>query len=159
MEDNDLEVDEEDLQLIADFHRQRKFARAQQVSNQQSHGQTMRRPIPAADFTDALVMAGMTPDEAKERTRMRSRSRSRGRESMMEENTRKRERSTSGTKEKIRERSLGSPAARTKVAKLKKDSTKDRNREGRKGEGDHVITTKLPKHLFSGKAGFKRDRR
>ncbi len=27
MEDNDLEVDEEDLQLIADFHRQRKFAR------------------------------------------------------------------------------------------------------------------------------------
>lgn len=78
---------------------------------------------------------------------------------MKEDLNRKRGRSTSGTKEKIRDRSLGSPTSRSKAAKLKKDSTKDRNREGRKGEGDHVITTKLPKHLYSGKAGFKRDRR
>ncbi len=159
MEDNDLEVDEEDLEAIAEFHRQRKYARAKQIDTQQSHGQAMRRPIDAADFKDALVLAGMTPEQAEQRTSERAKSRSRGRESMIEEANRKRARSTSGTKEKIRERSLGSPVQRQKALKLRKDSSKERNREGKKGEGDRVVTTKMPKHLFSGKAGFKRDRR
>lgn len=96
MEENDLEVDEEDLQLIADFHRQRKFARQNQMETQQSHGQVecvvcviavvvqffqaVRRPIAASDFKEALVLAGMTPEQAEQRTRERSKSRSRGRE-------------------------------------------------------------------------------
>jgi len=39
-------------------------------------------------------------------------------------------------------------------------SRKDRNRDGRKGESDRHIASKMPKHLFSGKRGIgKTDRR
>ena len=50
------------------------------METQQSHGQAVRRPIAASDFKDALVLAGMTPEQAEQRARERSKSRSRGRE-------------------------------------------------------------------------------
>jgi nucleolar GTP-binding protein len=47
-----------------------------------------------------------------------------------------------------------------KVKKIERSSQVPRQRQARKGEGDHHIGTKMPKHLFAGKrkAG-KTDRR
>lgn len=47
-----------------------------------------------------------------------------------------------------------------KAVKLADKAQKLRNRMARAGEGDRVIQTKMPKHLFSGKRGVgKTDRR
>jgi len=47
-----------------------------------------------------------------------------------------------------------------KVKKIERSSQVPRQRLARKGEGDHHIGTKMPKHLFSGKrTGGKTDRR
>ncbi|KAF4695465.1 Nucleolar GTP-binding protein 1 [Perkinsus olseni] len=42
---------------------------------------------------------------------------------------------------------------------IKRQKQRRLARDARKGEGDHHIPEKKPKHLFSGKMGFKRDRR
>ncbi|EER05148.1 nucleolar gtp-binding protein, putative [Perkinsus marinus ATCC 50983] len=42
---------------------------------------------------------------------------------------------------------------------IKRQKQRRLARDAKKGEGDHHIPEKKPKHLFSGKMGFKRDRR
>ncbi|KAF4663198.1 Nucleolar GTP-binding protein 1 [Perkinsus chesapeaki] len=42
---------------------------------------------------------------------------------------------------------------------IKRQKQRRLARDARKGEGDHHIPEKKPKHLYSGKMGFKRDRR
>ena len=52
------------------------------------------------------------------------------------------------------------PEIRKKYKSLeKKTQAKTFNRMGKSGEADRHIGTKMPKHLFSGKRGFKSDRR
>lgn len=49
---------------------------------------------------------------------------------------------------------------KNKALKIADKKQKGRNRQGKAGEGDRVITTKMPKHLFTGKRGIgKTDRR
>lgn len=49
---------------------------------------------------------------------------------------------------------------KNKALKIADKKQKTRNRMGKAGEADRVITTKMPKHLFSGKRGMgKTDRR
>lgn len=51
-------------------------------------------------------------------------------------------------------------AQRNKALKLQDTAQRPRNRMAKAGEADRVITTKMPKHLFSGKRGIgKTDRR
>jgi hypothetical protein len=45
------------------------------------------------------------------------------------------------------------------VKMAKKIQAKQFNLRGLIGESDRFIGTKMPKHLFSGKSGFKNDRR
>lgn len=49
---------------------------------------------------------------------------------------------------------------RNKALQLADKAQKKRNKLAKAGEGDRVIHTKMPKHLFSGKRGIgKTDRR
>ncbi|KIY96763.1 hypothetical protein MNEG_11197 [Monoraphidium neglectum] len=55
---------------------------------------------------------------------------------------------------------LKDAAQRNKATKMGDRAQRLRNKAARIGEADRVITTKMPKHLFSGKTGRgKRDRR
>jgi hypothetical protein len=57
---------------------------------------------------------------------------------------------------------MGVPLLQQKldIIKLtKKVQAKAFNLRGLQGESDRFIGTKMPKHLFSGKSGFQRDRR
>jgi nucleolar GTP-binding protein len=46
-----------------------------------------------------------------------------------------------------------------KAVKLADQAQKVRNRQAKSGEGDRVINTKMPKHLFSGKRGIGKTER
>jgi nucleolar GTP-binding protein len=49
---------------------------------------------------------------------------------------------------------------KSKAVKLADLAQRKRNKQAKAGEGDRVIPTKMPKHLFSGKRGIgKTDRR
>ena len=51
-------------------------------------------------------------------------------------------------------------AMKQKAVKMSDQAQKKRNKLAKAGEGDRVINTKKPKHLFSGKRGIgKTDRR
>jgi nucleolar GTP-binding protein len=55
---------------------------------------------------------------------------------------------------------LKDASQRNKAQKLADRAQRLRNKQARAGEGDRVIQTKMPKHLFSGKRGKgKTDRR
>ncbi|XP_047075492.1 nucleolar GTP-binding protein 1-like [Lolium rigidum] len=99
----------------------------------QSRGRKRDRSLSRADGDD-MEVDGQHSDK-KLRTRSRSRSQSRP------------------MTEVVPGEGLRDSAQKKKAIKKSRDSTKNRNKEARKGEGDRIIPTLRPKHLFSGKRG------
>ncbi|XP_071692079.1 nucleolar GTP-binding protein 1 [Rutidosis leptorrhynchoides] len=119
---------------------------------------------------------GLDPSKAVERVRSKSRGRKRERSSdvggdvmdvdggsnkkMKRSLSMSRSRSRGPSKELVAGEGFKDMAMRTKAIKMSWDSGKKRNKEARKGEGDRIIPTLRPKHLFAGKRGKgKTDRR
>ena len=74
---------------------------------------------------------------------------------MMEKlhSSRSRSRSRSLAPERKRGSGLKNEEQRMKVQIMADKSQRSRNRQARKGEGDHHVPDLMPKHLFSGKRG------
>lgn len=141
--------------MIAQFHRKRNLGRMARAEKK-TRTLPQRRAIPVDSLKDAFVHAGMDADEADQRAHMRARSNSRGRELVREDRARKRSRSKSTGREAAKSRSLGSEDARKKVKQLEKASKIKRNREGRKGEGEHcdLRRARLLKHYAQAITSF-----
>ncbi|XP_047075477.1 nucleolar GTP-binding protein 1-like [Lolium rigidum] len=99
----------------------------------QSRGRKRERSLSRAEGDD-MEVDGQHSDK-KLRTRSRSRSQSRP------------------MTEVVPGEGLRDSDQKKKAIKKSRDSTKNRNKEARKGEGDRIIPTLRPKHLFSGKRG------
>ncbi|KAM0884667.1 hypothetical protein ACQ4PT_030832 [Festuca glaucescens] len=99
----------------------------------QSRGRKRERSLSRAEGDD-MEVDGQHSDK-KLRTRSRSRSQSRP------------------MTEVVPGEGLRDSAQKKKAIKKSRDSVKNRNKEARRGEGDRVIPTLRPKHLFSGKRG------
>ncbi|KAL4572830.1 hypothetical protein LXL04_019616 [Taraxacum kok-saghyz] len=120
-----------------------------------------------------LSSLGLDPSKAIERVRSKSRGRKRERSSDHmdmeidgDSNKKVRLRSTSRSRsrppvhEVVPGEGYKDSAMKIKAFKMGKSSVHKRNKEARKGEGDRVIPTLRPKHLFAGKRGKgKTDRR
>lgn len=118
-----------------------------------------------------LSSLGLDPSKAINRARSKSRGRKRersigneGADSMEvdgdQQNKKMRLRSRSMSRSRSKSRPPGEvvpgegfkdSAQKLKAIKISKSSSKNRNKEARKGEADRVIPTLRPKHLFSGK--------
>ncbi|KAK8453014.1 hypothetical protein SEVIR_5G212200v4 [Setaria viridis] len=119
-----------------------------------------------------LSTMGLDPSAALDRARSRSRGRKRerslsraagdvdgdgteidGQQSNKKLRTRSRSRSKSRAPEEVTpgEGFRDSEQKKKKAIKKAKDSTRNRNKQARRGEADRVIPTLKPKHLFSGK--------
>jgi len=116
------------------------------------------------DFAQHLSSIGLNGDAVAES--LRSRSRSRSRSASRGESTsrvgRKRSRSEyerSLSTDPGEGRSFSDSRQRLKAQKLDRDSTKQLNRDGRQGTSDRHVFDWKPKHLYSGKSGFSRERR
>ncbi|CAM0913226.1 unnamed protein product [Alopecurus aequalis] len=101
----------------------------------QSRGRKRERSLSKAAEGDGMEVDGQHSDK-KLRTRSRSRSQSRP------------------LLEVVPGEGLKDSAQKKKAIKKSRDSVKNRNKEARRGEGDRVIPTLRPKHLFSGKRGI-----
>jgi len=123
------------------------------------------------DFEDHLSELGIDASAATERIRSTSRERGRKRsrveagpieaieeeQSKSQRTSRSRSRSRSKTPAEV---GLKDYKQIAKVETMVKKQQKERNRQAKKGEGDRVILTMKPKHLFVGKRGLgKTDRR
>jgi nucleolar GTP-binding protein len=131
-----------------------------------SHGAAKAIPrnkkrMDASKMEATLGELGVDASQAHERvtTRARSRSRSRsvkGTPAVLDEEGRRT--NPHGQRHKLPD-SL-TPSQKKKAEVVRKKSQKERNLFAKAGEGDRVIQTKMPKHLFSGKRGIgKTDRR
>jgi nucleolar GTP-binding protein len=125
---------------------------------------TAARTRDVGDLADHLTSIGLNGEVVADALRSRSKSRSRTKTPERSESRtgRKRprsefERSQSMTPD--RSGSLSSGREILKAQKLMHGSTRMLNRDGRKGTADRHVFDEKPKHLYSGKAGFSRDRR
>jgi len=116
------------------------------------------------EFASHLSSLGLNgeavADSLRSRSRSRSRSMSRGESTSRVGRKRSRseyERSLSTTPGEGR--SFSDSRQRLKAQKLDRDSTKELNRDGRRGTSDRHVYDWKPKHLYSGKTGFSRERR
>jgi len=105
------------------------------------------------EMAEDLNEMGLDGERAAERSASmpRKRTRSLSRAEGDEESSNKRARSRSTSRIDL---SLHRDEQKTKVVKMAKKSQRMRNRFGKAGEGDRVIQTTMPKHLFSGKRGM-----
>jgi len=174
MEEEDFEeLNEEEKDLVEQIRARRKLI-AQKHNLERGHNKTTvsprhdpERSRTIDNFESKLKAIGVDPTVAAERLRSKSRESSRV--------GRKRTRSASATgeeegkiqKKKSHSRSrtpsqmgLKDQKQVVKVQKIARNAQKERNKEARKGEGDHHVPDFKPKHLFSGSRGIgKTDRR
>jgi len=144
--------------LLKQDHKKRRIRRPRLTRTQSASSSS-----DVKDFESHLENIGIDPTNvvARLRSRSRSRSKSRGREREAE-SLQKQELASSGKKrnrsqskvpgitdEKLQERAI----------KKARRSQRQMNLESRVGEADRRITSKMPKHLFSGKRGLSADRR
>ena len=166
MEEGDLEDDltEEDMQALAEWREKKGLIKLQHRSKKIRNGAFMPRKTAVQHdgvekFGEHLESIGI--DSAAATTRMRSRSRGRAPRSgadassaAMQETSVSRKRTRS---EMSRAASKSPGIASTKMAeqaiKKARKSQTQMNRQARVGEGDRTQTSKLPKHLNSGKRG------
>jgi len=119
-----------------------------------------------SSFESHLKELGIDPTTASERLRERSRSKSRGRKRARSESqgaegeAETKVRRTTSSSRPPREQGLKDEKQVKRVEKVARKALFQRNKEGRTGEGDRIISTKKPRHLFSGtRTVGKTDRR
>ncbi|KAK3281987.1 hypothetical protein CYMTET_10256 [Cymbomonas tetramitiformis] len=188
-DDDDDELDEEEKELVEKIrtrkakivanHREKKtvannapFVPRKFDRERKSNVSSMKEQLSSLgmDPSAAVERARSKPASRQERARSASRGRKRGREE--EEGNEVEEmdggramRSKSrGSQSRVREptpsEGLSTVAQKAKAIKLSDKAQRSRNKMAKAGEGDRVIHTKMPKHLFSGKRGIgKTDRR
>lgn len=161
-----MDSDEEELKATAESIREKKKLivqahRAAKGNRNLIPKMVAGRSSTVDDMNDHLSKMGIDAsavmDRARSVTRKRTRSESRADDSVREAsvaergNTLVRDRSTAG---------LRNVKQKVEADKQKKVSQRRSNLFAKRGEADRDIQTKMPKHLFSGKAAVgKRDRR
>mmetsp|Transcript_36252 Transcript_36252/g.43752 ORF Transcript_36252/g.43752 Transcript_36252/m.43752 type:complete len:667 (-) Transcript_36252:565-2565(-) len=181
MDDEEEELDEEEQELVKEIRSRKKTI----VANHRRGKSTANNVAVAPRKFDTqkksttermethLTSLGIDPTLAVERARSVSRGRKRRRdtnnadEDMEMEGGEIQTRSKSrGAQSRVREPTpgdrsgLSTTAQVAKALKLQDKAQFKRNKMAKAGEGDRVIQTKMPKHMFSGKRGIgKTDRR
>jgi len=183
-EDNDL--DEDELRILNAIRRKKVLLRKEhQLTKNRgrvSTFETKNRDQTFDELKDHLRGRGFDDEQAEETVTNIRESRSRSRLGRKRERTASRSRGAEeeGMTELEKKKARRESRSQSRLASLTpkpgsgmkdlKDvlkaqdianaSRRDRNRDGRKGESDRHIASKMPKHLFSGKRGIgKTDRR
>jgi nucleolar GTP-binding protein len=166
--DEDIMDDEQEaIKVAADAIRDRKKLIVQ--AHRAAHGRT--RPVlpkPTAskfstvsEMNEQLASMGIDGADASERLRAANRKRVRE-EAVPDEAVREASAGERTEAENVAMGDMGFRNVKQKVEadKQKKNSQKQNNKMGKRGESDRAIQTKMPKHLFSGKLSMgTRDRR
>ncbi|EIE85893.1 hypothetical protein G6F46_007327 [Rhizopus delemar] len=166
--DEDIMDDEQEaIKVAADAIRDRKKLIVQ--AHRAAHGRT--RPVlpkPTAskfstvsEMNEQLASMGIDGADASERVRAANRKRVRE-EAVPDEAVREASAGERTEAENVAMGDMGFRNVKQKVEadKQKKNSQKQNNKMGKRGESDRAIQTKMPKHLFSGKLSMgTRDRR
>jgi len=182
------ELDEEEVQLLKAIRRKKKLMRSEHSTEKTSRPTTRNMKTREQTFDDLkahLKSRGFDEEQAKEavgnvQEHARSRSRSASRMGRKRDREEDQEFEKEGTTELQRKKQKRESKSRSRLLsltpkagsgmkdlkdvlvakKIQKNSIKNRSREGRRGESDKDIPSKMPKHLFSGKRGIgKTDRR
>eukprot|EP00163_Fabomonas_tropica_P016304 TRINITY_DN29296_c0_g1_i1.p1 TRINITY_DN29296_c0_g1~~TRINITY_DN29296_c0_g1_i1.p1 ORF type:complete len:640 (+),score=217.14 TRINITY_DN29296_c0_g1_i1:401-2320(+) len=165
-EDMVSDLDEDDKQRVKEIREKKKLI----VMKHRHEKGKNKTPLPRRqnprhmteeNMRAALAERGIDASDARPQKRGRSRSRS---VSVAVKRARaERDSSTVRSQSRVRSSSRAPRKAETykdakqaeKALILAGTATKKRDRQGRKGEADRMIGTKMPKHLFSGKRNVK----
>lgn len=182
------ELDEDELRIINAIRKKKTLLQKEHQLNKNKGGRVNLREVTNRDQTfeeleDHLRGRGFDDEQAAEtvaniresrsrsrlgrkRERTASRSRGPGEEEGMTELEKKKVRRENKSKSRLASLTPKPGSGMKDLAEALKAqdktnaSRKDRNRDGRRGESDRHIASKMPKHLFSGKRGIgKTDRR
>ena len=166
MQEDEFDIDEGDMALIDEWNQTRdtKMAehRAKRTLSRVAGAVTRKRKLGTSteEFQSTMETLGFAQQAerivARERSRGRTRSKSRGRS----KDKVRRPRSTSSGRSLARQTAYGGSKVREQKAQMLAYNTqRKRNRQAKIGDADRHIPDMKPKHLFSGKMGFKKDRR
>jgi len=180
------ELDEDEMRILNAIRKKKILLQKEHTLGKNrgriSTHETKNRDQTFDELKDHLRGRGFDDEQAEETVNSIRESRSRSRLGRKRERTASRSRPgeeegmTELEKKKVRRESrsqsrlasltpkagsgLKNLAEALKAQDMSNASRKDRNRDGRKGESDRHIASKMPKHLFSGKRGIgKTDRR
>jgi len=173
MEEDIDELNEDEKELVEQIRSRKKLIAQKHILER---GHTKSTVLSKTDsdrsrtidnFENKLKGIGIDPTRASERLRSKSRESSRvGRKrtrsaSVVEGETTKIQKKKSHSRSRTpAQQGLKDEKQVTKVRKMARGAQKERNKEARKGEGDHHIPDLKPKHLFSGIRSIgKTDRR
>lgn len=161
--DSDSDMDEETLRLVREVRKQKKLLINKSILKNNANRIIMPRTahrINPDQMEEDLARLGVNASRVRGRSKKRmasvlgnrESSKSRGRETS-------RSRSRSRTASVLPGDGLKNDKTKHKVIKLSKIAQRKPNLNARSGEGDRRNYDLMPKHLFSGKAGFQRDYR